>query len=45
MPRSILVLIVALVLLVAGIVLLSMKDSSREPVRIDKAVPLDNLAN
>ena len=45
MPRSILVLIVVLVLLVAGMVLLSMKDSSREPVRVDKVVPLENLAN
>ncbi|MCW3849550.1 hypothetical protein OF829_20120 [Sphingomonas sp. LB-2] len=45
MPRSIIVLIVVAVLLVGGIVLLSMRDTHKEPTRIDKAVPLENLAN
>lgn len=45
MPRSIIVLIVAAVLLVGGIVLLSMRDTHKEPTRIDKAVSLENLAN
>ena len=45
MPRSIVVLIVVVVVLVGGIVLLSMRDTHREPTRIDKVVPLENLAN
>ena len=46
MPRSIIVLIVAIVLLVGGVVLLSMKGGThKEPTRIDKAVTLENLAN
>jgi hypothetical protein len=46
MPRSIIVLIVAVVLLLGGIVLLSMKGgTAKEPTRVDKVVPLENLAN
>ena len=45
MPRSIIALIVVLVLLVGGIFLLSTRDSHKEPTRIDKEVPLANLAN
>lgn len=46
MPRSIIVLIVAVVLLVGGIVLLSVKGpGQKEPTRVDKVVPLENLAN
>jgi hypothetical protein len=44
MPRSLVALIVILVLLVGGIVLLSMKTSHKEPVRVEKAIPLENLA-
>lgn len=45
MPRSIIVLIVAVVLVVGGIVLLSMRDTHKEPTRVDKVVTLENLAN
>lgn len=44
MPRSLVALIVVLVLLIGGIVLLSMRTSEKEPVRIEKAIPLDNLS-
>ena len=44
MPRSLIVLIVVLVLLVAGLFFLAGRDSAQEPVRIEKAVPLDNLS-
>jgi hypothetical protein len=45
MPRSILLLIVVLVLLVGGIVFLSTRSTEKEPVRVEKVVPLDNLTN
>lgn len=44
MPRSIVVLAVVLVLLVAGLFLLSTRSSTKEPTRVEKAVPLENLA-
>lgn len=45
MPRSIIVLIIVVVVLVGSIVLLSRCTSHKEPVRVDKAVTLENLAN
>lgn len=43
--RSLLALIVVLVLLVGGLVFLSTRSSEKEPVRMEKVVPLDNLTN
>jgi hypothetical protein len=45
MPRLLVVLIVVLVLLVGGLFLLAGRTSVKEPVRTEKAVPLENLAN
>lgn len=45
MPRSLLALIVILVLLVGGLVFLSTRSTEKEPVRMEKVVPLDNLTN
>ncbi|MDF7775180.1 hypothetical protein P1X14_07970 [Sphingomonas sp. AOB5] len=45
MPRSIVVLIVVLVVLIAGLFLLAGRDSTKEPTRVEKVVPLENLAN
>ena len=45
MPRSFVALLVVLVLLVGGIVFLSSRSTEQEPVRMEKVVPLDNLAN
>ena len=44
MSRSLIALIVILVLLVVGVVVLAGRSSEKEPVRIEKVVPLDNLA-
>ena len=45
MPRSIVVLIAVVLVLVAGLFFFASRDSHKEPVRIEKAIPLDNLAN
>jgi heme/copper-type cytochrome/quinol oxidase subunit 4 len=45
MPRFIVVLIVVVVVLIGGIWLLAGRDTHKEPTRIDKVVPLENLAN
>jgi hypothetical protein len=45
MPRSLVALIAVLVLLIAGIVFLSTRSTEKEPTRIEKVVPLDNLTN
>ena len=44
MPRLIVALIVVLVLLIGGMALLSMRSSHKEPIRVEKAIPLENLA-
>lgn len=43
MPRSLIALIVVLVLLVVGMFVLAGRSSEKEPTRIEKVVPLDNL--
>lgn len=45
MPRSLVALIVVLILLVVGVFFLAGRDTSKEPTRVEKAVPLENLAN
>jgi hypothetical protein len=45
MSRSLVALIVVLLLLVGGIVFLSTRSTEKEPVRMEKVVPLDNLTN
>ncbi len=45
MSRSLIALIVVLVLLVGGLFFLAGRETSKEPVRMEKVVPLDNLAN
>jgi hypothetical protein len=44
MPRMIVVLIVVLVLLIGGLFLLAGRTSEKEPTRVEKVVPLENLA-
>jgi hypothetical protein len=44
MSRSFVVLIVVLVLVVGGIVFLSTRGTQKEPVRMEKVVPLENLS-
>ncbi|MBO9711597.1 hypothetical protein [Sphingomonas sp.] len=45
MPRSLIALIVVVVVLIAGIFFLASRTSHKEPVRTEKAVTLENLAN
>ncbi len=43
MSRFLVVLIVIVLVLVGGIVFLSTRSTEKEPVRMEKVVPLDNL--
>ena len=43
MSRFLVVLIAVLLVLVGGIVFLSTRSTEKEPVRMEKVVPLDNL--
>ena len=45
MSRSLVVLIVVLVLAIVGLFVLAGLDTERQPVRVEKTVPLDNLTN
>lgn len=45
MPRSLVALIVVVVLLIAGLVFLGTRSTEKEVTRMEKVVPLDNLAN
>jgi preprotein translocase subunit YajC len=45
MPRSIVLLLVILVVLVGGMFFLAGRTAEKEPVRMEKVVPLDNLTN
>jgi hypothetical protein len=43
MSRSLIALIVVIVVLVGGLFLLAGRSSVKEPVRMEKVVPLENL--
>jgi flagellar basal body-associated protein FliL len=43
MSRFLVVLIVIVLVLVGGIVFLSTRSTEKEPVRMEKVVPLENL--
>lgn len=43
MSRSLVALIVVIVVLVGGVFLLAGRSSEKEPVRMEKVVPLENL--
>ncbi|MEI9851684.1 MAG: hypothetical protein WDN24_13505 [Sphingomonas sp.] len=45
MPRSLVLLIVVLVLLIGGLAFLATRDTHKEPTRVEKVVPLENLTN
>ena len=44
MSRSLIALIVILVLLVGGTILLAGRSTEKEQTRVEKVIPLDNLA-
>jgi hypothetical protein len=43
MSRSLVALIVVIVVLVGGVLVLAGRSSEKEPVRMEKVVPLENL--
>jgi hypothetical protein len=43
MSRSLVALLVVLLVLVGGIIFLSTRSTEKEPVRMEKVVPLENL--
>ena len=43
MPRSIVVLIVVVLALIGGLFFLASRDTTKEPVRVEKVIPLENL--
>ncbi|MBC9031055.1 hypothetical protein IAG41_01490 [Sphingomonas sp. JC676] len=43
MSRSLVALIVVIVVLVGGVFLLAGRSTEKEPVRVEKVVPLENL--
>ena len=45
MSRSLVVLIIILVVVVGGLFFLAGRDTRKEPVRVEKVVPLENLTN
>lgn len=45
MNRSLIILIVVIVAIVGGLFWLAGSDSKKEPVRVEKAVSLENLTN
>jgi len=45
MSRSLVILVVAAILLIGGLFFLAGRDTEKEPVRVEKVVPLDNLSN
>ncbi|MCW4462979.1 hypothetical protein [Sphingomonas sp. BT-65] len=45
MSRSLVIIIVVAVLLIGGLFFLAGRDTEKQPVTVEKAVPLENLAN
>lgn len=45
MSRPLVLLIVIIALIVGALFFLSGRDATREPVTVEKVVPLENLAN
>jgi hypothetical protein len=45
MSRSLVILIAVVILLIGGLFFLAGRDTEKPPVRVEKVVPLENLAN
>lgn len=45
MSRSLFILIAAVILLIGGLFFLAGRDAERQQARVEKVVPLENLAN
>lgn len=45
MSRSLIIVVIVAILLIGGLFFLAGRDTEKQPVRIEKAVPLENLSN
>lgn len=45
MSRSLIIVVAVIVLLVGGLFFLAGRDTKKQPVAVEKVVPLENLAN
>lgn len=45
MSRLLVIVIAVVILLIGGLFFLSGRDTEKQPVRVEKVVPLENLAN
>ncbi|MEG3180528.1 hypothetical protein [Sphingomonas sp. LT1P40] len=45
MSRLLVILIIVAILLIGGLFFLSGRDTEKQPVRVEKVVPLENLSN
>ena len=45
MSRSLIIIVIVAILLIGGLFFLAWRDTEKQPVRVEKVVPLDNLAN
>ena len=45
MSRSLIIVVAVVILLVGGLFFLSGRDTEKQPVRVEKVVPPENLAN
>ncbi|MDR6853597.1 hypothetical protein J2Y54_003117 [Sphingomonas sp. BE123] len=45
MSRSLIIVVIVAILLIGGLFFLAGRDTEKQPVRVEKVVPLDNLSN
>jgi hypothetical protein len=45
MFRSLIIVVIVAILLIGGLFFLAGRDTEKQPVRVEKVVPLDNLSN
>lgn len=45
MSRLLVIVIAVVILLIGGLFFLSARDTEKQPVRVEKVVPLENLTN
>ncbi|WP_197422048.1 MULTISPECIES: hypothetical protein [unclassified Sphingomonas] len=45
MSRSLIIIVIVAILLIGGLFFLAGRDTEKQPARVEKVVPLENLAN
>ncbi len=45
MSRSLIIIVIVAILLIGGLFFLAGRDTEKQPVSVEKVVPLDNLSN